>query len=159
MTEIPERMPVIKKTIINHNQRNFTKKSQLLQRYTLCQLFWWRHITKEPGIHISCSTCDSEQCYCNTYSCDSSNCPCYLRLPCNDTNSWEKSESKVVTFITKQKDLSCNYELFFFVVFLKLYLSCDTKASFANEINGYCQSLYQGKCSYTKGHPIILKVA
>lgn len=116
VTEIPDRMSAIKQTIISHNQRNFTKKLQLLHRYTLCQLFWWRHITKEPGIHISCSTCDSEQHYCNTYSCDSSNCPCYLRLLCNDTNSWEKSESKVVTFITKQKEISCvnmNCLLFF----------------------------------------------
>jgi len=40
----------------------------------------------------------------------------------------------------------------------KLYFSCNTKVFLTNETNGYCQSLYQDKCSYTKSQPIIAKV-
>lgn len=50
VTEIPERNSTTKQTIINPDQRYFTKISPLQQRHTLCRLFWWRDTTKELGI-------------------------------------------------------------------------------------------------------------
>lgn len=105
-------------------------------------------------IFISGSTCNSEQhcCCCIIYYCDRSNSPYYLILLCNCTKSQENQKARYMHSYQNRKKIShVNLNRFY----SKLYLSCNTKALFANEINGYCQSLYQGKCSHTKGSPLL----